>query len=389
MSNTPAGGSIDVGAQVDRDIPNLRTSKKKTNITKLAIFGGLLVGVVAVAGGATLFMNKLEQRKSEELALRDKQNTNDSPASAKDFDSLKKRIKQQEAANMPPPSSALSVVAVTGPVAGSQVRPMQPSQTDGKPIDPPAVDRALTGNVLVSLPSDTQQGTKTAFDRMDSGSLGLGLAPKDGFDDKLKPSQLIAGRAAQRPDLTFLMRRGTAIECGQITRIVTTYPGMVSCQIAKDVYSADGKVLLIERGSAAFGEQRRALMQGQASIEVLWSRIDTPSGVVIDINSLGTDSLGASGHPAYVDNHIAQRFGAAVMLSLISDIGQALANKAGNSAGTIQLGTTANAGQDIASKALDNTINIPPTAYSNQGSAITIFVARDMDFRSVYELARY
>jgi type IV secretion system protein VirB10 len=57
--------------------------------------------------------------------------------------------------------------------------------------------------------------------------------------------------------------------------------------------------------------------------------------------------------------------------------------------GPVQLTNTASAGQDLASKTLSSTINIPPTAYSMQGSAINIFVARDMDFRTVYELAHY
>ena len=77
------------------------------------------------------------------------------------------------------------------------------------------------------------------------------------------------------------------------------------------------------------------------------------------------------------------------MLSLIGDLGQAAANKASNAEGTIRLTTTANSGQDLAARALDKTINIPPTGYSLQGEAINIFIARDLDFGRVYELTRY
>jgi type IV secretion system protein VirB10 len=42
----------------------------------------------------------------------------------------------------------------------------------------------------------------------------------------------------------------------------------------------------------------------------------------------------------------------------------------------------------MAAKALENSINIPPTLYKNQGERVAIFVARDLDFRGVYGLER-
>lgn len=39
----------------------------------------------------------------------------------------------------------------------------------------------------------------------------------------------------------------------------------------------------------------------------------------------------------------------------------------------------------MATEALKNSINIPPTAYINHGTRINIMVARDVDFGQVYE----
>ena len=47
--------------------------------------------------------------------------------------------------------------------------------------------------------------------------------------------------------------------------------------------------------------------------------------------------------------------------------------------------TTANTSK-LAEKVLDSTINIPPLIYQNQGGIVGIYVARDVDFSSVYEL---
>ncbi len=391
--------------KIDRDIPNLKTTKKKNSVSKLILTGGLLAGIALFGVMGVLFIKKVEATKENSVAENEKKRPAETAPLLKDFETTKLRIKAEEAesrlqadSQMPAPTGAIGVMLDTANTRqGSNTgntRTLANSQQDSE-NEPPVVTpehRRLSGNVLVSFSSDLGQGNNSGSSGgIVNAMLGTNVSspPKDGFDDKLKPSALLAGQALQRPDLRYLMRRGTSIQCGQKTKIVTDHPGMVSCQVSKDVYSANGDVLLIERGSDVFGEQRSAVMQGQASIEVLWSRIDTPTGVAIDINSLATDSLGASGIPAEIDNHVMKRFGGAVMLSLIGDVGQAFVNKASSANSPIQLTNTAGAGQDLASKTLENTINIPPTATSLQGSAINIFVARDMDFRTVYELARY
>lgn len=425
--NTSNENSVETDdAQVDRDIPKLNSSKKKNNLSRMGIAAALMVGVVAIAGGSVLFLGRLEESKKVQAAEQAKEK----PAAAvqvvnRDFEATKKRIKAEEMAAMPAPAGAEVdpvAQAQSGAPGGSMAVPAgaipvqgqaQPGQTaggghGGAPTTaaakvPTLAERRMSGDILVTSGNG---GSGASIGTGQLASPGLGNAENDappaggfmntsaqtgrgGLDDRLKPSNLVAGVAVQRPDLNMLLRRGTSIECTQKTRIVTTNAGGVGCTIAKDVWSSNGAVKLIERGSEAFGELRDGLVPGQAFVPVLWSRIETPSGVVVDINSFGTDSLGASGQPVYVDNHLMQRFGGAVLLSLISDFGQALSNKASDGGGSIQLTTSSRAGQDLASKTLESTINIAPTGYGRQGDVINIFVMRDIDFRGVYELVRH
>jgi type IV secretion system protein VirB10 len=44
------------------------------------------------------------------------------------------------------------------------------------------------------------------------------------------------------------------------------------------------------------------------------------------------------------------------------------------------------ASQDVLTEILRNTINVPPTIVKRNGDRIQVLVARDLDFRSVYEL---
>lgn len=167
---------------------------------------------------------------------------------------------------------------------------------------------------------------------------------------------------------------------------MTTHPGITRCVVNKDIYSANGKTLLIDRGSEIIGEQTTAMVQGQARVFILWTTIETPQGVSIDINSPASDNLGASGAPAQVDTHFWARFGGAIMLSMIDDIMGIASNRAADRDYTFE--NTQESSRSMAEEALRNTINIPPTGYVNQGTLLNVMVARDVDFSSVYKLVK-
>jgi type IV secretion system protein VirB10 len=123
-------------------------------------------------------------------------------------------------------------------------------------------------------------------------------------------------------------------------------------------------------------------------IPVLWTRIKTPNGVTVDLDSPGTGQLGESGIDGYVDNRWGERIGAALLLSLIDDSVQlALQHEQSNSQGnSIVFPATTATTSKLAEKVLDSTISIPPLIYQNQGGIVGVYVARDVDFSSVYEL---
>lgn len=196
--------------------------------------------------------------------------------------------------------------------------------------------------------------------------------------------------AGALPDRSLTLPRGSAFTCALETRVVSAASGFVGCRVQRNVYGDDGRVLLIERGSHLDGEYRIAsLRPGAVRIPVLWTRIRTPHGVTVDVDSPGTGALGESGIDGHVDNRWGERLGAAMLLSLIDDsVKLVIQNQADDRDGaTIVLpGTTASTGK-LAEKVLDSTIAIPPLIYRNQGGIVGIVVARDADFSRVYELA--
>jgi len=180
-----------------------------------------------------------------------------------------------------------------------------------------------------------------------------------------------------------LLPKGAFIDCTLETAIDSTLPGMTTCVTATDTFGVDGSTVLIERGSKLVGETRGEVAQGQARIFVLWTEARTPTGVIVPLASPGTDELGRSGLSGDVNRHFFQRFGAAILVSVINGAIQAAVTSR-NSGGTVIYNPSGS--QDVLTEVLKSTINIPPTVTKNQGDRIQIFVARDLDFRSVYEL---
>lgn len=188
---------------------------------------------------------------------------------------------------------------------------------------------------------------------------------------------------------SLTLPKGTAFTCALKTRVINAASGMVACQVQRNVFSDDGRVLLIERGSHLDGEYRIAAVRaGMVRIPVLWTRLRTPLGVTVDIESPATGQLGESAIDGYVDNRWTERIGAAMLLSLIDDsVKLVIQSQANDRQGdTIVLPSTTSNTSKLAEKVLDSTINIPPLIYQNQGSIVGIYVARDVDFSSVYEL---
>jgi len=212
-------------------------------------------------------------------------------------------------------------------------------------------------------------------------------SPPGSIGSLLTPSQTPMVQAAKLGDRSLLLPKGRTVDCSLSTRVVSDISGMATCVLTSNVYSDNGRVVLLERGSEAVGEYSSMVAQGQRRLFLLWTRVKTPAGVVINLNSPAADALGTSGLDGYVDNHWWERIGAAFMLSIVQDaIAYKTAEASAGGGGTAVYQNSAQTTNRFAEKVLDSTINIKPTIYKNQGDRATILVARDLDFGTVYAL---
>lgn len=199
--------------------------------------------------------------------------------------------------------------------------------------------------------------------------------------------------AKSMTDQNLILPKGRQADCVLTGRIIDEVPGFTSCVLVQNLYSDNGRVLLLERGSELTGEYGITNQLGLERLFVTWTRLKTPAGIEIDLASPGSDSLGTSGVPGHLDNRWGARIGAAFLLSFVKDVTVAIINKqaATNSNATVSVqsapGTnTLNASSALAEEVIKQTIKVRPRLTINEGDRISIYVARDLDFSLVYAL---
>jgi type IV secretion system protein VirB10 len=201
---------------------------------------------------------------------------------------------------------------------------------------------------------------------------------------RLRPGVTSETQAQLLPTLRLLLPKGAFIDCTLETAIDSTLPGMTTCITAADTFGADGKVVLLERGTKLVGETRGQVQEGQARVFVLWTEARTPAGVVVALDSPGSDELGRAGLPGEVERHFWQRFGAAMLVSVVNGAVQAGVEASSRSGSAVIYAPSAS--QDVLTEVLKDTLRIAPTIVKRNGDRIQVLVARDVDFRPVYEL---
>lgn len=285
---------------------------------------------------------------------------------------------------LPGTAPAEAVPVITG--SGTTATPVDPATTGEQAKPKPVLDRA--GGSLMVYGAEDAAAAPAAGAQGAQGGVGLAqpqAANTGPLSGLLTGTSTPGAKAQVLANRDFLLAKGAFIDCALQTRLDSTVPGMTACVVTRNVYSDNGRFVLIERGSSIIGEYQSNMKQGMARMYVLWTRVKTPNGVVVNLDSPGADPLGGAGLPGYIDNHFWKRFGGAMLLSLVDDAARyATEQQRGGSGGSVTFDSTSQASTDMASIALQNTINIPPTLYKNQGERVGVYVARDLDFSGVY-----
>jgi len=290
-----------------------------------------------------------------------------------------------KAKNAPPPKPQ-------APLAPPDIRAIAPAADAKAAVDKRSTARMRSNMMLMSdgKTADTtnKKNAKAAIDQND---------PNAAFT-----SNVIAASDAETTVATKLTNLNTVIAQGKIvnavleTAINTDLPGTLRAIISRDVYAEAGRAVLIPKGSRLIGTYNTGIMRGQKRVLIVWTRVITPSGIDIMIDSPAVDSLGKAGVAGMVDNKFMESFSAAILTSMIS-IGVAIAadrnmdsnnttttqNTDGSSTSTGSAGGAAATGAvqalgDVGSEIVGSMLDLRPTISIDQGTRISVFVNQDL-----------
>jgi type IV secretion system protein VirB10 len=393
----PGGSSAQIPGE--RGIPSVNRTRsvqsRVTVILTMMLVVGLTAGLTVWYYAGALSRGTREQERTEAAAQRRAQGESTLPslgaiqAPQGPFDKSDSAL--GHIVSPPPALPANEAPEIALAPANRYPQTQPPTKTPAELAE----ERRLNGPVFTSV-SDHQPGAGMSPEASGSagsewggsGDFGRNEGTRDGeggdpLGALLRPTATPAVRAQVLPTQRFMLPKGAFIDCTLETAISSALPGMTTCVTATDTFSADGSVVLIERGTKLTGETRGLVQEGAPRLFVLWTEARTPSGVIVPLASPGTDELGRSGLTGAIDRHWWLRFGDAILITVIDGVVQAASeNRGSNTSITLNPSTSA----DVVEEVLRDKLRIRPTIEKAQGDRLQVFVARYVDFRSVYRL---
>ncbi|MBB6428182.1 TrbI/VirB10 family protein [Sphingopyxis sp. JAI128] len=270
------------------------------------------------------------------------------------------------------------LVPPSSPVAVVEVQPPRPAPGPPDISYAPAPPPAYLPTPEPAPPPRTSSGPILVVDTQ--ARLAAEGAPTSGAangQSAAQPGTAARSRAGSIANRATTVPQGTLIPAVLETAMNSTGAGFARALVQRDVHGFDGTRVLIPRGSRLIGEYASDTSPGQKRAFVTWTRLIRPDGVTIALQSPATDPVGVGGVRAKVNSHFFERFAGSILQTAMLIGGNLATRSVGDSVVIALPGSLPGAG------ATTQATQIPPTLSVRQGTSISVFVARDLDFTGV------
>ncbi|AYD00626.1 type IV secretion system protein VirB10 [Neorhizobium sp. NCHU2750] len=301
----------------------------------------------------------------------------------------------RQATSQPPPKPAVIALPAPQPAPVPVTSSAAPAPVEAH-NDLPFVEE-FPERYRSKLLSMDQRGVGDHVQEMSGEANGSTVAGDDKASRYLNTASHLSDRSARARQIARIdavVPEGTMIPGILETAVNSDLPGQIRAITAEDVYSFDGRRLLIPTGTRLIGEYQSDITRGQRRIFVVWTRLIRNDGVTVRLNSIGADGLGRSGLTGHVDNKFKERFGSAILLSIVGAgasylTGYGSDEASGDSddakrAEELARDTIARTFSSMANTVLSENLRIQPTINIAQGERIFVYVRQDLDFSDFY-----
>lgn len=191
--------------------------------------------------------------------------------------------------------------------------PPPPSLANDNLPPPPTIAQALPSDI----PARGTEGEEAR--RRKEAKRRSSIVLVAGNPDKKTPEQLEQEADFKlRGDTNFVLGRGKIIDAVLESAVNTDFGGEIRAVISRDIYSESGRVILIPKGTRAFGVYTTGVSETTGYIAVEWVRVDLPTGYTLNFQGTGVDNLGKKGYAGRVDTKFKEKFANVLMTSVFN-----------------------------------------------------------------------
>ena len=173
---------------------------------------------------------------------------------------------------------------------------------------------------------------------------------------------------------------GTILETVLTNQLDGSFSGPVNCMVTTNVYSRDGRHLLISQGSRVLGEVRKVETFGQERLAAFFHRLIMPDGYAVDLDKFqGLNQIGETGLRDQVNHHYLQVFGVSLAIGAIAGLGESNSRTGFDRSAADayeQAGATSLSRSSL--RILDRYLNVMPSFTIREGHRVKIYLSEDL-----------
>ena len=187
-------------------------------------------------------------------------------------------------------------------------------------------------------------------------------------------------KASKKYNLARVITSNKYINAVLETAVISEIPTQsIVAVIESNIYGFQPKEILLPKGSKVQGKLEQPLAKHSRRMTIVWNRIITPQGKIIELESESIDAQGVSGLKGKLDNRTKDKYGGALMISALNTFANLSVDVASVRQQALVQSIT-NQLAPLTNQMIRENMNVKPVISIRQGERIVIKPTQDIFF---------